>query len=274
MSTQAEFLKVLSSVNEAVNTKKAVEDFVNSFAAMIKIFQQMKAENQKERDDLASTVSQLVKDMKDKLATLKDGHTPTTQELLALIRPLIPAPIQPRQPKEIDMPLIIATVLSHIPPAPAPVVMPDIPDHTEEIDALQAQIDELKNRPSGQIIGGRMGLGLYVGNAKKGIANNVNFKAGSGVTLAHSTAQGRNDITISASGGGGGGFTILDLATPDGTTTNFTVPAHTSLVVYLNGIMQRAGGVDYTDNGTSITFAVAPLGPPDVATPWITIHYN
>lgn len=55
-------------------------------------------------------------------------------------------------------------------------------------------------------------------------------------------------------------------ATPTGTVnganTVFTLPAAPvagTLLVFLNGILQEGGGVDYTFAGVTITFVIAPL---------------
>lgn len=99
------------------------------------------------------------------------------------------------------------------------------------------------------------------------------------LNFTNATLTPRGDgttVDVTTTGGGGGGFTQADLATPDGTTVTFTTPAHTTMQVFLNGILQRDGGAnyDYTDNNTSITFNVAPLGTADIANPWIRIYYS
>lgn len=273
-------LQALQNIAEALNTKKTITDFVTAFSAVVELFKKMKAANEQERQEITITLTKLATDVREaierasKLTDGKDGHTPTRAELEALILPLIPPPLEPREPDQVDVEGVIRTVMTRM---PQPVI-PNPRVYDDEISELKdtiAKLEQKIERNAGvRVIGGRAGVNLYTGSTKKGLAQTLNFVAGSGVTIAHSAAQGRNDITISSTGVGGGGFTVLDLATPDGTTTNFTVPAHTTLIVYLNGIMQRGGGIDYTDNGTSISFVVAPLGPPDIATPWLVAHYN
>ena len=62
------------------------------------------------------------------------------------------------------------------------------------------------------------------------------------------------------------GFNFGDSVTPtgavDGVNAAFTVPnapsPAASLILELNGIVQAAGGVDYTLAGSTITYAAAP----------------
>jgi hypothetical protein len=72
------------------------------------------------------------------------------------------------------------------------------------------------------------------------------------------------DVWVSVEGGGGVAF--ADAETPSGTinsvNTTFTLvsspnPA-ASLMLHLNGVLQTAGGVDYTLAGNTITYVTAP----------------
>lgn len=92
MST--DFEQLLEQFVKVADTKSIGEDFVASFEKVLEIFVAMKKENEAERADLAKQLDEALNVMREKLATLQDGHTPTSAELLAIIRPLIPAPIK------------------------------------------------------------------------------------------------------------------------------------------------------------------------------------
>jgi len=84
-------------------------------------------------------------------------------------------------------------------------------------------------------------------------------KAGTNVTL---TRNSDGTTTISSSGGAGGTWHVeTPTGVIDGANVTFTLsttPASNSLLLYLNGAYQTAGGVDYTLSGTTITFVDAP----------------
>jgi len=76
-------------------------------------------------------------------------------------------------------------------------------------------------------------------------------------------------MVVQRGGGGGGGTTInfVDAEVPSGTinssntvfTLAFTPNPAASLQLYRNGILQRAGGVDYTLATATITYVTAPV---------------
>lgn len=85
-------------------------------------------------------------------------------------------------------------------------------------------------------------------------------------TRATSTG-GTQTLTQINSSNLGSGFPV-NLSSPlaptgtiDSSNTVFTLPSTPSTVVlvYLNGLLQKGGGSDYTLSGTTITFVVAPL---------------
>lgn len=106
--------------------------------------------------------------------------------------------------------------------------------------------------------------------------NGLQLKAGLSYSLAGSTitfvsAPLTGDVlqvyySSSGSGGGGGGFNNNDIVPTgaiNGSNTVFTLPATptpaASLMLFLNGILQQPGGVDYTLSGSTITYVLAPL---------------
>ena len=116
--------------------------------------------------------------------------------------------------------------------------------------------EELKNVKSVRMTGGARGIQLYVDGAKKGMAQYINLIAGTNVSLTYSRANGRNDITISATGGSGS-FSVLTAAgTVDDSNTTFTFASEPTLVV-VNGTSYRNGkGVTIT--GTTAVLDNAP----------------
>ena len=77
---------------------------------------------------------------------------------------------------------------------------------------------------------------------------------------------------------GGGGGTIVDKETPTGAINDINVTftlAHSPIAgtdyVYLNGVLQRGGGSDYTLSGSTITFVTAPEATP---TSFIVVSYR
>lgn len=141
----------------------------------------------------------------------------------------------------------------------------------KNLPELIRQLPALEIQRGGNSGGGGARLSFFTnGNPLGQDIQSIDF-VGGGLTAER---QGTRIVVTVSGSGGSGTLTVVDLATPDGSTTTFTVPAHSYGILFLNGIKQRAGGIDYTDNGTSITYAVAPLGTADIATPWHEFHYN
>jgi len=73
-------------------------------------------------------------------------------------------------------------------------------------------------------------------------------------------------VWTSIEGGGGGGPAFSDAETPggaiNGVNVTFTLAVApspgVSLLLFLNGVLQTPGGVDYTLSGSTITYASAP----------------
>ena len=110
----------------------------------------------------------------------------------------------------------------------------------------------MKARPSGGRVGGAKGFQLLVDGVKKlTTAQTINLVAGSNVSLTHSYANGRNDVTISATGGSGTFGIIAVTGTIDDSNTSFTA-ASTPTVVVVNGRPLRHGK-GCTISGLNIT---------------------
>lgn len=69
------------------------------------------------------------------------------------------------------------------------------------IDELEKYLSERIAQIRGGISGVARGVQLYIDGIKRGLANTLNLKAGTGVTITHNHANGQNDITISAAAG-------------------------------------------------------------------------
>ena len=109
------------------------------------------------------------------------------------------------------------------------------------IDGLDKLLNEKMKATQNVFMGGRqgqVGYNMFIDGAKKGKAVNTNFIAGTGVTLSHSEANGRNDVTINASAT----TNFADSETPSGTVNGindtFTLantPTAGTVRVYVEG---------------------------------------
>ncbi len=130
----------------------------------------------------------------------------------------------------------------------------------KDLPELAKKVQQIELRPTNRG-GGAKGFMLYVDGAKKLLtANTLNLIAGTGVTLAYNYSQGRNDITISASGGAGGGGILAATGTVDGSNAVFSFASAPAQVI-IDGVpkqkTQSDGTVNWTGT-TTITLALAP----------------
>lgn len=129
----------------------------------------------------------------------------------------------------------------------------------EAVQAIDEKLEEFEKRltqtkPSGVFIGPSRGHFLYIDGEKKGLVNTVNLIPGTGVTLSYSRANGRNDITINASGSGS--LSVLAATgTVDDSNTTFTFASEPTLVI-VNGASYRHG------HGVTIATTTATLDNP------------
>lgn len=147
---------------------------------------------------------------------------------------------------------------------PGPAGSPDTPEQLrDKLEGLRADArldaSAIKNLP--EVIkqtttastGISRGIQLYVGGRKKGLAQYINLIAGSGITLTYANANGRNDITVSASTQP---LSILAATgTVDDSNKTFTF-ASTPSVVVVNGAAYRHG------HGVTISTTTATLDNP------------
>jgi len=107
---------------------------------------------------------------------------------------------------------------------------------------------------------GRSLLQLYVDGSKKGAIQYLNLVAGNNVSLTYSTANGRNDIVISATGGSGSLSILTATGTVDDSNLVFTFASEPTLVV-VNGTSYRDGhGVAISGTSATLDFPVGVGG--------------
>jgi hypothetical protein len=115
------------------------------------------------------------------------------------------------------------------------------------LDTLEADIKEAK---SIRITPGRSLLQLKVDGVKKGAIQYLNLIAGTGITLSYASSNGRNDITITATGTASLS-PITVTGDVDDSNTSFTAASTPNLVI-VNGASYRDGH-GATIVGTAIT---------------------
>lgn len=120
-------------------------------------------------------------------------------------------------------------------------------EHIEGFEDLKTSIRNV-NRVNSTPIGFR----AYVDGVKKGLLQDVNFKAGSNMTVTHSVVNGLPTITFASTGTGGGGGWETPSGTVNGTNTVFTV-ANEPVIVIADGTIYIDGS-GYSYSGGTITF--------------------
>ena len=124
----------------------------------------------------------------------------------------------------------------------------------EGLGDLQKELEKVKEiRITGtRSFFGAKGIGLYIGGAKKLLtAQQINLVAGSNVSIVYNHANGRNDITISATGGSGAFSLLIATGTINDTNTSFTFASEPTIVV-VNGASYRHGS-GVTISGVNVT---------------------
>lgn len=131
------------------------------------------------------------------------------------------------------------------------------PDTVQSIDEKLEDFEQRLNaqKPgNGIFIGPSRGIFLYIDGVKKGLINNANLKAGTGVSLAYSKVNGQDTITINATGGGSGGVTVeTPPETPDASRTQFTASAEPQWVVADGTTYYEGAGYTYADPFVNMT---------------------
>lgn len=133
------------------------------------------------------------------------------------------------------------------------------------IDGIEELVAEiLKAQGEGRQVrvgsaGGGRGFFVFIDGVKKGIIKELNFAAGTGMSIAYTIANGRPTLTFNASGGGAGGITVeTPPETPDAVITEFTVSDEPQWIV-ADGTTYFAGaGYSYNSGTGKITTDVPP----------------
>jgi hypothetical protein len=209
----------------------------------------------------------------------KDGKTPTAAELVALIKPLIPAPIPGAPGKTPSDKKLLSLIKPLIPKAPKAIPgkpgkkgdkgdPAPMPRHEWNGTLIRFEIEpdvwgpwvNLQGAPGESMPGGGPGATPYAfraladGFVREGITE-IYF--GDNITV---TRTG-NGVRIDAEAGGGGGGTGLDFETPTGTVddSNLTFDVlNTPLYLVVNGA-QYFEGVHYSLAGLTVTL-FSPVG--------------
>ncbi|MBR1146671.1 hypothetical protein [Bradyrhizobium sp. AUGA SZCCT0431] len=253
-------------------------EFVEAFSNVVKTVKKFEAKTEEDIRALVQTITQLqtkldsdtsvtLEEMKAFVQTLKngnDGYTPVKG-------------VDYFDGEDADEDRIVSEVLARIvmpetrdPIMDTPIELRDKLETLEGDDRLDKSAikglpeleEELKviaARPIGR--GGTpVGVRLYIGGTKKGLAQYINLIAGSGVAITHNLASGRNDITISAAGGALAVLTATgDI---DGVNATYTFASEPSIVVVNGASYRHTAGVTIT--GTSATLDFAPQVGSDV----------
>lgn len=219
-------------------------------------------------------VDALLKKLKDNPP--KDGKTPTADELLKLIKPLIPKPIKGDAGKTPTKKELLALIEPLIPEAP--IAIPGkpgkpgkpgvgrIPRHEwrgtfirfEQPDGEMGEWVNLQGSPSESIeYGAGPGFGGNMPSVTV-VQGNTRFEGVTKIVLGDNLTATRtpNGVVISGeNGGSGGGGGSLDFETPTGTVDDSNVTfdvTETPLYLVINGA-QYFEGVHYSLAGLTIT---------------------
>lgn len=215
-------------------------------------------------------VDALLKNIKDNPA--KDGKTPTKDELLSLIKPLIP-PAIPGKPGKTPTQEEILELINLVMPDPIPgppgIGIPGkpgkngrIPNHKwtgtfiqfENPDGSWGPMVNLQGSPAESIEYGGPGPSMPSVTVVQG---STRFEGVTKIVIGDNLTAVRtpNGVVISGENGGGGGGSSLDFETPTGTIddSNLTFDVlNTPIYLVVNGA-QYFEGVHYTLAGLTIT---------------------
>ncbi len=176
----------------------------------------------------------------DRLATIKDGadgETPDIKAIAASVLALIKLPEE--RAVIMDGPEEIRNKLE---------LLQD--DERLDISAIKGVEGIHAGISAAHKVASQSGRGfqLLVGSTKKGLAQYLNFIAGTGMTVSHSTKQGRNDITFAS----GSTAPLTPTETPDGNLAIFTFAAALAQPSFIisDGVYMQATSKAGTTNWT------------------------
>lgn len=122
----------------------------------------------------------------------------------------------------------------------------------QKIEAAQ------KNGSNLRIVGARSGFLVYINGVKEGMLTNVNFAAGTGMTIAYSKVNGQPTITFSSSGSGGGGSKESPVEAVGGGNTVFTFATKPDFIVADGTTYFEGFGYTWSSGASQATMSIAP----------------
>lgn len=204
-----------------------------------------------------SKMAQFLAEMKGERGD--DGHTPTAEELVALITPLIPEPVPGKDGLTPTAEELVALITPLIPaPVPGPAGKDGKdgrPDTTlaAAVSKLKKQIDSLASSLTTSMVTYRVNGELVANGAV------LDLVSGDNVTFETETTKDGARIVVSStsSGGPGGGVTVeTPTGTVDAVNQSFTVSATPKWIVS-DGIIYFEGA-GYSRASLNITMDVPP----------------
>lgn len=195
------------------------------------------------KKELDARMSSIEGRIEKKLSSVKDGKTPTKNELVGLIKPLIPAPI-PGSPDDPD------EVVGKINRA-------GIQIKKSKIEGLEEELKLFGNTKNNlTLVGGGRGIQLYVGGTKKGMIKTINLIAGTNISISYALSYGRNDITISSSATALQKLSATGMV--NGTNVDFAFTSKPTLVISDGASYQENKGWTWNAGTLTATLSIPP----------------
>jgi hypothetical protein len=276
--------KLLAVVDEDTLTRR---EFVDSFEQVVKLITKMRSEN---AENLEKTLDKMTETHSLMVSKLKEGNAGDFSDLKEKAMSLFKSQMaeilkaHAEHQKNVDDKLeVFADDLSEQKSAVETLTEKLESTHIPTVDEIEKDLpklgeairDGLELLPEGQKLkhtaiegldaalkekvkevrvsgGGGRGIQLHVDGSRKGLtAQAINLIAGTGVTLTYSHAHGRNDITISASGGS---LSLLTATgTIDDTNTAFTFESKPQLVIVNGASYREDKGWTWTEGTLTVT---------------------
>lgn len=260
--TKKDFIASFQGVIEVI--LKVAQKFSGDVEGIKKEFEdfktQVKLDTEGEVDVYAARADQIIQSAVANMIATRDTRLAEQDAKIALIKP--GAPGEPGRPgRDANEEDIFNRLKDLIPDPILPLTAIEIRDELETLEGdnmlnwkaiggLSGLIDNLKKLIDGKAskgaAGGGRGFFLYVGGVKKGIVSNINFKPGTGMSIAYTLVNGQATVTFNSSGGGGSGVTVeTPSESPNASRTVFTVSSEPKWI--------NADGTDYFD-GAGYTY--------------------
>lgn len=161
----AQTLEVLSALDKGRVTKKELDEVIEALMTVISSFITTTKE---EKAVFMDRIERTVRDRLSQVKDGKDGHTPTKEEMLALIKPLIPEVRNGEDGKDADPNEVAEIVLSRIPSPYTAEIIRDMLEGLQEdekltieaIKGLREELDEIRKTKKGFTSGGSLFGGI------------------------------------------------------------------------------------------------------------------